>query len=161
MPTWTPLVDWEAHQVVTAVQMNEQIKGNLEYLYDRPGNVYSNTVTASRSANSFAKIGSVEISITIPSGAKYLIGYSGYIAAGTIDTRFNTTVYLDGTTRLTRLDFTMSVPIVNAGYALGTVTYQNLAAGTRTLDVRWASDGLMTISSNNYLWTLWAIEVKD
>lgn len=97
---WTTPTTWTAGSVVTASDLNAQIRDNLLYLLVRPGSVVKRVVanngsySTSGSAASFAYIDTTNLSITMnTSGGNVIVGFSAAFGNGPIAVDFD----IDGT----------------------------------------------------------------
>lgn len=95
---WTTPQTWTAGSVVSASQLNEQLRDNMAYLLNRPHQRIVRTATADYTTASaaFVDIDSVNLSITLTlSGSAVLLGFSGMTlldSGGAVAPAFNLTV---------------------------------------------------------------------
>jgi hypothetical protein len=101
---WTTPATWTTGQLVSASDLNTQVRDNLEYLKERtdaPGFAqYTVNETANYTTTSgvFVDVDSTKLALTIVTrGNPVMIGFYGTISSGAADTTINLDVLLDGT----------------------------------------------------------------
>jgi hypothetical protein len=129
---WTTPQTWTAGSVVSASQLNEQLRDNLSYLLSRPHQRIARTAASDYTTASaaFVDIDSVNLSITltIASGA-VLVGFSGvaqFDGGGSVRPAFDLAV--DGVRHTTAADGLISLDGLSGALWLP-VTFTALAVG--------------------------------
>lgn len=148
---WTAPITWTVGELVTANQLNEQIRDNLDYLKAMPKDLYkadeaSNYTTSS---TSFVSIdtsgGTTDYSLTLDtSGGDVLIGFNGMVEANASTQSVNFDVLVDGS-RTGSDDgitgFRMDTTAVNVALPVSfTWIVTGLSAGTHSFILQWKTN---------------------
>jgi hypothetical protein len=164
---WTTPQTWVAATVVSAAQLNEQLRDNLNYLLSRPHQRIIRTAAADYTTTSttFVDIDSTNLSITLAvSGSAVMVGFSGMAQFVNVGSHpvFDFTV--DGV-RYTTTSSGLVGYEGTSGAFVGTVTYTalvvGLTVGTHVFRPVWrnATTGTVTLRAVNNPVCFWAIEV--
>lgn len=162
---WTTPSTWAAAQVVTATQLNQQLRDNLNYLLSRPHQRIIRTAAANYTTTSttFVDIDTTHLSLNVTlSGSAVLVGFSGIteLSAGQT-TCFDFTV--------DDVRYTTTADGLVAGYILTGITHMpvtftalvmGLTVGSHTFRPVWrVSSGTGTLRAVNNPVIFWAMEV--
>lgn len=146
---WTTPKTWTDGSVLTAAELNEQVRDNLDFLFDKPGAVYdvdeaSNYTTSS---TSFVDVDATDLALTITTGGgDVLIWLSPAVMTSTANVSVYFDVDIDGTrvagddgiTKFTFFDAGASPETVMNRATLGFVWLATgLAAGSHTFKLQW------------------------
>ncbi|MFQ3536758.1 MAG: hypothetical protein SNJ58_12870 [Aggregatilineales bacterium] len=163
--TWTTPTTWSAAQVVTATQLNEQLRDNLNYLISRPHGRVLHTAASNytTSSPSFADIDPTNLSLSLTlSGSAVLVGFSGLVETGSgVMACFDLSV--DGV-RFTAAPHGLVAPYILAGVPRWPVSYTvlvvGLTVGSHVFGPMWcAVGGSITLFAVSNPVSFWALEV--
>lgn len=151
MATWTTPTLWTVDQLVSADDLNTQIKGNMEFLKDPPVAQYitnDNTYEVSRSGNgSFVDVDGTNLALTLTTnGGDVKITILGrfHETSGNLSKRAYLDVAVDGTRQG---DTTTGLWALNSSISVLNLTHivRDLDPGSHTFKLQWnheVSDGV-------------------
>ena len=134
--TWRTPITWSVGQLVTATNLNEQVRDNLEFLKTPPTALYNVNQGSdyTTTSTSFADVDATNLALTITTaGGDVLIGFMGY-AGGTARVYFD--VLIDGVRMAGDDGFLASVNAANTPVTLVALK-QGLAPGNHTFKLQW------------------------
>ncbi|PJF30840.1 MAG: hypothetical protein CUN51_06550 [Candidatus Thermofonsia Clade 1 bacterium] len=162
---WTTPTTWVSAQVVTATQLNEQLRDNMNYLLSRPHQRIIRVASSNYTTTSttFVDIDATNLSITLTiSGSAVLVGFSGvaevnsgpfYCFDFTVDGNRYTTVS-NGLLEVHTATGFIHVPASYTALVMG------LTVGSHTFRPVWrATSGTATLRAVNSPVVFWAMEV--
>lgn len=134
--TWRQPVTWSVGQLVTATNLNEQLRDNLEFLKTPPTALYTVNQASdyTTTSTSFVDVDATNLSLTIATaGGDVLIVFMGY-GGGTA--RLYLDVAIDSVRMAGDDGFLAAVSGVNTPITLVALK-QGLTAGSHTFKLQW------------------------
>jgi hypothetical protein len=152
-PIWTAPRTWATGELVTAAQLNEQVRDNLERVATpNYGNGdYTSGANHTTTSATFGNVDAANITFNITSaGGMYWLGFSSQVfgSTGAVITYFD--IAVDGT----RIG-DATIGLIRSTLGTGATTFTVIAptvltSGTRTITLQWrVSSGTGTLVSTN------------